>query len=591
MDGPLIPSVAMNDKLSRVQANGLSMTAGLPRPSKNAGAARIWALALILLASPALAQQEAAIRIDASGPREPFATVWDYFGYDEPNYTYAPNGKKLLAELSELSSTAVQIRMHNLLSSGDGTAALKWGSTNAYSQDAMGRSVHDWTIVDRIFDTLMQVKAKPLVEIGFMPQALSVRPNPYRHQWPEGTLWTGWAYPPRDYQPWAELVYQWVRHAVERYGKQQVQSWKWEVWNEPDIGYWQGSPDEYYKLYDYAADAVKRALPEARVGGPDSTGPVDPHAAEFLRRFLAHCAGGSNYATGEKGVPLDFVAFHAKGDAKLVEGHVVMGISRQLQSIDEGFRIVRSFPQFKDLPVILGESDPEGCAACSARRFPQNVYRNGPLYACYTAEMLARTLELAAKHQVSLAGVVTWAFEFENQPYFEGFRTLATNGIDKPVLNVFRMFGMLGSGRIALKSSSSLKIDSELRSGVPGQADISGIATLEKRGLSVIVWNYHDQDVAVPAANVQMIVTGLPPAASLPTVRHYRIDQTHSNAYTAWKEMGSPQQPTPEQYRRLLQQGGLQELSPRETKSVNNGELRTDFPLPRHAVSLIQISW
>jgi len=567
------------------------MTASFLRQSKNARAARICALALIFFATPSLAQQEVVIRIDASGPRERLLPVWDYFGYDEPNYTYAPNGEKLLAELSELSAKAVQIRTHNLLTSGDGTSSLKWGSTNVYSKEATGRPVYDWTILDRIFDTLMRVKAKPLVEIGFMPQALSVKPQPYRHHWPEGTLWTGWAYPPNDYHQWADLVYRWVQHAIERYGKEQVQSWNWEVWNEPDIGYWQGSPDEYFKLYDFAAAAVKRALPEARVGGPDSTGPTDPHAADFLRQFLAHCATGDNYATGGKGAPLDLVTFHAKGDPKLVEGHVVMGISRQLRSIDEGFRIVRSFPQFKNLPVILGESDPEGCAACSARRFPQNAYRNGPLYACYTAEMLARTLELAAQHQVSLAGVVTWAFEFENQPYFEGFRSLATNGIDKPVLNVFRVFGMMGSERIALRSDSSLKTDSVVRSGVSGQADISGIATLEKQRLSVIVWNYHDQDVAVPAANVEMMITGLPPDASHLTIRHYRIDQTHSNAYSTWKGLGSPPQPTPEQYRRLLSQGRLQELTPAEEKSVNQGELRIAFPLPRHAVSLIQVSW
>ena len=187
--------------------------------------------------------------------------------------------------------------------------------------------------------------------------------------------------------------------------------------------------------------------------------------------------------------------------------------------------------------------------------------------------------------------MVTWAFEFENQPYFEGFRTLATNGIDKPVLNVFRMFGLLGSERIALKSDPSLEIDSILRSGVSDQADINGIATLQKRGVSVIVWNYNDQDIAVPDAMVEMIVTGLPQAAIRPIVRHYRIDQTHSNAYTTWKEMGSPQQPTPEQYRRLLLQRRLQELTSPERKSVNQGELRIRFSLPRHAVSLLQVSW
>ena len=555
------------------------------------GALCVCVLALFFTAAPIAAQQEALIQIDASAPSERLAPVWAYFGYDEPNYTYAPNGEKLLAELSELSPTAIQIRMHNLLTSGDGAPALKWGSTNAYRKDAAGRSVYDWTILDRIFDTLMRVRAKPLVEIGFMPQALSVHPQPYQHHWPEGPLWTGWAYPPCDYHEWAELVYRWVQHAKERYGIEEVQSWKWEVWNEPDIGYWQGSWDEYYKLYDYAADAVKRALPLALVGGPDSTGPANARAEEFLRQFLAHCAGGSNYVTGGKGAPLDFVAFHAKGEPKLVEGHVVMGVSRHLQSIDEGFRIIRSFPEFKNVPVILGESDPEGCAACSARQFPQNAYRNGPLYACYTAEMLARTLELAAKNQVCLAGIVTWAFEFENQPYFEGFRTLATNGIDKPVLNVFRMFGLLGGERIALKSTASPEIGSLLRSGVSGGGDINGIATLQGRRLSVILWNYNDQDAAVPDDIVEMAITGLPQAATQPIVRHYRIDETHSNAYTTWKEMGVPQAPTPEQYRRLSSQGRLQELTPPERKNVNQGQLRIRFPLPRHAISLLQVSW
>ena len=136
-----------------------------------------------------------------------------------------------------------------------------------------------------------------------------------------------------------------------------------------------------------------------------------------------------------------------------------------------------------------------------------------------------------------------------------------------------------------------MEIDSVLRSGVSGQADISGIATIERARLSAIVWNYHDQDVAVPAANVEMIITGLPPTASQPLVRHYRIDDALSNAYAAWKGMGSPQQPTPEQYRRLLSQGQLQELTPAEEKSVSQGELRIAFSLPLHAVSLIQISW
>src|SRR3954465_2062969 len=166
------------------------------------------------------------IHVDANARVGPMTPMWAMFGYDEPNYTYTANGQKLLTELAAASPVPVFVRAHNLLTTGDGTPALKWGSTNAYTQDAAGRPVYDWTIVDRIFDTYVERKMKPLVEIGFMPEALSTHPQPYKHQWdpsqPYKSIYTGWAHPPRDYKKWSELVYQWVRHSVDRYGKSEV---------------------------------------------------------------------------------------------------------------------------------------------------------------------------------------------------------------------------------------------------------------------------------------------------------------------------------------------------------------------------------
>jgi xylan 1,4-beta-xylosidase len=584
---------------ARIQPDGLTAVApnahevlGYEQPSDWQMKRAILVLCVILAFNSTLAaQQKVTIQVDASGPREPFRHVWSYFGYDEPNFTYARNGELLLSELAQSSPTPVYVRMHNLLTSGDGTPALKWGSTHVYSEDAQGRPVYDWAILDRIFDTLLHAKVKPLVEIGFMPEALSTHPQPYKHDWPKGNLWTGWAYPPKDYQKWGELVYRWASHCVERYGKAQVLSWYWEVWNEPDIGYWQGTPEEYHRLYDYAVDAVKRALPGARVGGPDTTGPADPHAAEFLRGFLEHCARGTNSVTGGRGAPLDFVSFHAKGDPKIVEGHVRMGISRQLQSIDKGFRIVRSFPEFKDAPIILGESDPEGCAACSARQHPQNAYRNGVLYPCYTAEVLARTLELAARYHANLEGVVTWAFEFEDQPYFAGFRTLATNGVDKPILNLFHMLGLMGAEQLPVTSTQAISLQPVLNSGITGPPDVNAIAVSGNQNVSVLIWNYHDEDVPGPEANVELLIKNLPADATRVQVRHYRIDEHHSNACTVWKDSGSPQQPTAEQYKRLLAAGRLEELEPAEKTSTSKGEIRWSFNLPRHAVSLFTVTW
>jgi len=252
---------------------------------------------LFLLIQPICAQTPVIVRVDAGRSLGPLNPVWNYFGYDEPNYTYAPHGRELIAELVAAYSPKVQIRAHNMFTTGDGTAALKWGSTNAYTEDASGRPVYDWKIVDKIFDTYLELGAKPLVEIGFMPEALSTHPEPYRHNFPNGELFIGWTYPPKDYEKWRELVYQLVVHCVGRYGKNEVAGWNWEVWNEPDIPYWHGTPDEYDKLYDYAVDGVRRALPAAKVGGPATTGPGTAKAAEFLRQFLRHCASGANSAS------------------------------------------------------------------------------------------------------------------------------------------------------------------------------------------------------------------------------------------------------------------------------------------------------
>ena len=533
-----------------------------------------------------------SVHADQSDGR--LAPIWSFFGYDEPNYTYAPNGKKLLAELSALSPAPVFVRTHNLLTTGDGSASLKWGSTNVYTEDTAGRPVYSWTILDRIFDTFQATNIKPLVEIGFMPEALSTHPEPYRHTFPDikvGDIYTGWAYPPKDYGKWSELVFHFVQHLRERYGEAEVKTWLWEVWNEPDIGYWKGTPEEYFKLYDVSVEAVLRALPGARIGGPDSTGPASPKASEFLRSFLEHCAHGKNYATGATGSRLDFISFHPKGSPKWENGYVQMGVSHHLGAIQEGFRIVQSFPEWRKTPIVLGESDPEGCAACSAKNNPQNSYRNGALYAVYTAEVLDRIYALAAEQHVNFLGAVTWAFEFEDQPPFAGFREVATSGIDKPVLNAFRMFGLLGSQRLKATSSGSLPTDEVVRDGVRERDDIGVIATREDRQVDVLVWNYHDDDLAADDAAVEVKIDGFPVTAQYGVLEHFRIDTAHSNAFTAWKQMGSPQSLTPEQTEKLERDGQLQLLRAPESLRVEKGTIDLHFRLPRQGLSLLRLQW
>ncbi len=372
----------------------------------------LFAAASVGTQAPPPQAERVVIKVDAGKRIAPMKPVWAWFGYDEPNYTYMKDGQKLLTELAKLSPVPVFVRTHNLLTSGDGTPGLKWGSTNAYTEDANGKPIYDWTIVDRIVDTYLKRGMKPMMQIGFMPEAMSVKPQPYRHDWQPGVpynrVYTGWAHPPKDYAKWSELVYQWATHSVKKYGRAEVESWIWEVWNEPDIGYWQSTPEEYFKLYDYAADGLKRALPTARIGGPEVTGPNGARTQKFLRDFIEHCLRGTNSATGKVGTPLDYVTFHAKGAPRVIKENdtafVRMSVSNQLRAIDNGFAIVASFPELKDVPIVIGESDPEGCAACPVKTDPHNAYRNGTMYSSYTAEQIARTYALADLHKVNLLG-------------------------------------------------------------------------------------------------------------------------------------------------------------------------------------------
>jgi xylan 1,4-beta-xylosidase len=537
------------------------------------------------------APQSVRIQVHADRSQGTLSPIWNYFGYDEPNYTYAPHGQQLLGELAALGFAPAYVRVHNLLTTGDGAASLKWGSTNVYTEDAAGNPVYDWTILDRIFDTFRAAGIKPLVEIGFMPQALSTHPEPYRHNFPQGTIFTGWAYPPKNYEKWSEVVFQLVHHLRERYGDAEAKTWLWEVWNEPDIDYWRGTPEEYFKLYDFSVDAVLRALPEARIGGPDSTGPANPKATEFLRLFLDHCAHQKNYLTGKTGSQLDFVSFHPKGSPKWQGDHVQMGIAHQLAAIEQGFRTVASFPEWRRTPVILGESDPEGCAACSAKNNPQNSYRNGPLYAAYTTETLNDIHFLASHEHINVMSAVTWAFEFEGQPYFEGFRTLATNGIDKPVLNAFRMFGLLGNERVDAASSGSLSPEEIVRDGVRGQPDINVIATRKQNEVEILIWNYHDDDLPAPEAAIDLSVSGLPTKTGRALLEHFRVDSDHSNAFTLWKKMGSPQSPTSEQYQELQHAGQLQLLDSPSWVPISQAGAHLHLALPRQGISLLRITW
>jgi xylan 1,4-beta-xylosidase len=544
------------------------------------------ALLVGLLASlPAsVAAQESfpvSIHVDAGhvvGKAEP---IWRFFGADEPNYATMKDGRALLDDLGKLSPGHVYFRAHNLMTSGDGTPALKWGSTNMYSDDAQGRPIYSWTIVDRIFDTYLQRGVKPYVELGFMPEALSTHPQPYQHAWRPGlnNLKTGWAYPPKDYAKWDELVYQWIRHCIDRYGRDEVRTWYFETWNEANLPqyYWGGTREEFFKLHDTTVRAIRRALPDARIGGPDMAGAND----DFLTAFMTHEEAA--------GIEDDFVSFHAKGSPTFIDdsqgGHIRMGIATELQVADREFANVAANPAFKSKPVIIGEADPEGCAACQG---PTNAYRNGTMYSSYEAAVLPRLAALAGRRDIKLQGTVTWAFEYEDQRYFAGFRQLSTNGIALPVLNVFRMYAMMGPERLDATSDHALPLDAILAHGVRNDPDVGVSASRDGEKVTIMVWHYHDEDVPGPAAHVSLQIDNLPKGLSHGGVlTQYRVDDRHSNSFAAYQAMGSPLAPTAAQYDALAAAGNLASVSPPQPLSIHDNSQTITFDLPRQGVALI----
>lgn len=544
------------------------------------------ALALSLMTTPAWAEGSfpVTIAVDAAKSQGPLKPVWRFFGADEPNYATMKDGQKLLDHLGALKPKQVYFRAHNLLNTGDGTPAFKWGSTNAYTEDKDGKPIYNWMITDMIIDSYLDRGVRPYLQIGFMPEALSSAPEgtQYRHSWRPGFRYEliegGWNYPPNDYKKWEELVYQWTRHNVEKYGRDEVLTWYFEVWNEPNgPSYWKGTPEEFYKTHDYAIAGVKRALPEARVGGPDVAG----SGGAFMDGFLKHVVSGKNYATGETGTPTDFLAFHAKGTPKFIDDHVQMGMVSQLKAVDIGFRKIAAVPELKDTPIVIGESDPEGCAACPGKA---NGYRNGTMYSSYTAASFARIWELSDRHKVNLEGVLTWAFTFEDQPWFAGYRQLATNGIDLPVLNVFRMYAQLGPERIAASSSAQVPLD-DMMASVTQKNDVGVMATRDGTKVAVLVWHYNDDDLKGPDAAVTLNLSGLGKAKTR-KVTQYLVDPKTANAYAAWQTMGSPPSPNQDQYK-VLEAASVMHATTLAPLTVTKGAAKLDLTLVRQGVTLL----
>jgi xylan 1,4-beta-xylosidase len=527
------------------------------------------------------------VRLDETAP---LRRIWRYVGYDEPNYTYSPAGRELLGKLGGMSDAPYFIRCHFILCSGDGAGKLKWGSTNVYSEDADGAAVYSYTLIDRILDATIETGCIPFVELGFMPEALSTAPagTPYddpRHG--------GWRFPPKDYGRWLELIRNLAAHCLERYGLAEVSRWYWELWNEPDIFYWAGSTAEFCRLYDYTEAGLHAVLPQALLGGPATTsGATRPASNQFLRDFLEHIVRGTNALTGQRGTRLDYISYHSKGGGYGVEPNAAKKTPTMhtlLSNVAAGLAVINDFPELAGHEIILSECDPDGWAAGSVHDNPNLAYRNSEYYASYVACTANKLIDLRAEKGARIDGMLTWAFQFENREYFEGHRTLSTNGIDKPVLNVFRLLAKLGSMRLPLESDGARDpLAAGAADSESSPPDISGIAaTDETGGIQIFLCSHHDDwDVDI-STEVSVTLSGLDDGRTY-TIQRSLVARGSSNAYTAFLEMGKPQPPSADQITALHAAARLKTEKVGDiTAAAGNAALAVT--LPAHSVCLIQL--
>jgi xylan 1,4-beta-xylosidase len=555
------------------------------------------------------------VDVDASAVEGELTRLWTSIGYDEINWTYTPRGRDVLATLAGFGDGPYLIRSHYMFSSGTGMGLPHWGAGNVYHERADGTPWFDFQLLDRAYDTLVEMGHVPIVELGFTPRALVPAGAAQRFAFQAGSPtqyseyeagW--WSFPPKSLTRWAELVSATAEHYARRYGKARVADWYWEVWNEPDIGYWRGSVEEFLQLYRVSAEAVRSVLPDARVGGPATTGDLTPVAGlsaqgpDFLDSFLDFCTG----QTGQSGqtVPLDFVTFHTKGAyfqpwrSYLPPGELSAPQSpsmvKMLREIRHALRQVAARPGLAGIECLADECDASVPAHHGRYDNANFAYRNTEYFPVFQCSLMKKLLDLdQAADEGSVArlrAATAWAFYIEGERCFEGTRSLVTyGGIEKPVLNAYRLLSRLGGLRLRATSSAAwpVRLIDEARS-VPEEVDVLA-AKSEDGAVTALVWRHDDDQHRGQQAGrpVRVTIRGLDAGPVL--VRQWRIDSAHGNTYQAWQALGAPDYPSQAEIEQVADAGRLRLFEPERLELPSDGEVVLDLSLPLPSVSLLEL--
>ncbi len=528
------------------------------------------------LAAPVRAQADPVkLHVDAGTVLAPMDRFWAGVGDDTLYHdAHDPAGRESLRMAREAGIEFV--RYHNLFT--DGTAWVQTGC-HVYSEDADGNPQYDWTELDGTFDFLVGLGFRLIVETDFMPDALADLQRAREHS-EDGTVRRnyggGWTTPPKDYTKWRNLIYETVRHCEQRYGRQTVRTWWWEVWNEPDLWwlYWIEGPrtgkyrtadlEEFCKLYDYFADGAMAADPQIRIGGPGAAGFMD-----FVAGFVDHCLNGTNAVTGKPGTRLDFVSFHHYGPPASFHSP---GETCKMTSLDWA---MRNFPAktatLDRFALQLNEWGPTSTTGA------EDDANETSWLAAYLCEWVDFLLWLRDSNVLRVDQAVYWGVcNYWGTANRSGLTVKRGDHVfRRPLLNAYDALSRLGPQRIAVSGSSYMQ-------------PINAIAARDADGrVQIVVYHVEDNDRACtgPMRGATVELTGL--ANGDATLEHFRIDANHSNAHTAWAAAGRPERPTAEQAEAIRARQHLETFGQSRRLTIANGRVDIPLSLPAGSVSLL----
>lgn len=450
------------------------------------------------------------VEISADSPGAPLPHFWEQmFGSGRAILTLRDSYREDLRSVKAVTELRY-VRFHNIFHDEVGL----------YSRDTHGRPSYNFSYVDQIYDGLLENGVRPFVEISFMPHALTSDPKSTMNFWYRPNR-----APPRNYAEWDDLVRHFAAHLVERYGLDEVSKWYFEVWNEPNIDFWDGKPKQrtYFELYAHTARDIKSVSQELRVGGPATA------QAAWVGDFIRF--------TQRAGVPVDFVSSHVYGNdaAKNVLGiHEFVPRDRMVcRAVEKVHEEILKSPRPR-LPFILSEFN---ASYATEPDVTDSIYM-GP--------WLANTIRQCAG-LVDLMSYWTFSDVFEEQgvvksPFYGGYGLMAERGIAKPAYNAFALLHKLGEQRIAVDSDSIL-------------------ATKRADGSLVIaLWNYAETETDAarhvnstaasstatrrPVRHFSIRIEG---AAANAAVAVWRLDADHGNVIKTFNALGRPAFPSPEQ--------------------------------------------